>query len=233
MSLTTYRLALLVIFIIICAGGGGQRCIPIPTEPIDGVECNRAVGDGPWESWLCQEGYRCGEEYGECRLACESDLDCESGEVCDEYGACSQNFCAEGAQCNEGQVCFAGVCYEPDSGWCAGSDDNCNDGNPCTVDTCSPSGRCIFNVQVADGSVCGQNLPSGIDLVCFSGECVFPLGYCSLDAPMDMGERQCAATDGGFGWGTFCLPMGFDPEGSQKGGRFMTAACTDGRSRQS
>jgi len=65
------------------------------------------------------------------------------------------------------------------------------------------------------GTPCGWDEAAGVELVCFEDQCLQPLGYCHLDAPMDMGEMQCLATSGGTDWGTFC-----ESASSTKGGQY-------------
>jgi hypothetical protein len=70
--------------------------------------------------------------------------------------------CANGDLCTLGDSCLDGVCT-------AGSPANCNDGNPCTDDSCQLAMGCVhaFNqASCSDGSVC-----TVADL-CFGGDCI-------------------------------------------------------------
>ncbi len=73
-----------------------------------------------------------------------------------ESGSCSLVPANDGAPCDDddlcsvGDTCAAGVCT-------GGATANCNDGNPCTDDACSPDTGCIYDHNSApcnDGNVC-------------------------------------------------------------------------------
>ena len=69
--------------------------------------------------------------------------------------------------CGAGKVCEGGVCVES-SPACA--DKTCDDGNPCTTDSCDPAtGECL--VAQADGT-CDDGNPCTLNDTCAKGECV-------------------------------------------------------------
>ncbi len=83
-------------------------------------------------------------------------------------GECSLVPAHEGAPCADGDACTVGdTCQQ---GNCqSGPDANCNDGNPCTDDTCDPVAGCLHgnNTQTCtDGNVCTAGD------VCHSGVCL-------------------------------------------------------------
>ncbi|HCC22861.1 TPA: hypothetical protein DF272_01640 [Candidatus Falkowbacteria bacterium] len=213
--------SILVAFLsLFTTAGGGQQCTPTPTEPVElcnvGLSCDD--GDPSTEDWCSPATYTCRHETYSWWTDCGSDLDCDSSQVCGSLGNCIPSGCGADMACGHDEICYFGLCYVQDAAWCD-EDADCNDGNPCTIDACSTTGKCRFSQHVEAGTICGYDSAAEQDLVCFSGQCVPPMGFCSIDAPMDMGEQQCAATSGDFDWGTFCLP-----NGTQKGGR-IEGAC--------
>jgi hypothetical protein len=65
----------------------------------------------------------------------------------------SDASCSDGNICNGVETCRAGVCT-------AGQPLNCDDADPCTVDTCDPSGGCQ-HAMVADLGSCSIVIPGG------------------------------------------------------------------------
>ncbi len=107
-------------------------------------------------------------------------LDCNiSG--CDDGNACTQDSCdtatgqcshtnlADGTSCGTFAWCEAGVCFDPECGISELPD--CDDGNDCTVDTCS-SYECLFDTEAALTLPCDDNDDCTIGETCNgSGEC--------------------------------------------------------------
>ena len=95
---------------------------------------------------------------------------------CDDRNPCTQDVCNAAGQCAHNPV--AGPCDDGDdctlndtcsAGRCVGGEQRaCNDGNPCTADSCIPGVGCV-NVDVPnacdDGNVCT------LDDVCVAGRC--------------------------------------------------------------
>lgn len=106
--------------------------------------------------------------------------------------SCASKPVDDGTACHTG--CTAGACQ---SGTCVGSPISCDDGNGCTVDSCSEPGGCSHSAQscpapsdpckagacdpvkgcieqaVPDGTSCGEDLcVSSTSAICLSGSCV-------------------------------------------------------------
>ncbi len=108
----------------------------------------------------------CDPDTGECGLAPSGD-----GKPCDD-----ENACTVGDQCLEGQ-CVGGVPA------------NCNDGNPCTDDSCDAPVGCVSTpnqLPCQDGNACT------VDDQCFEGAC-------KPGAPLDCDDGNVCSND-------FCLP---------------------------
>ncbi len=94
--------------------------------------------------------------------ACTADT-CSPGLGCSNMTLMDGVACSDGNLCNGAEACVFGVCG-------AGLPLTCNDGNPCTMDGCSPlTGACSFT-SLANGTACPDgNLCDG--QVCLNGAC--------------------------------------------------------------
>ncbi|MBN9682424.1 MULTISPECIES: hypothetical protein [unclassified Corallococcus] len=144
---------------------------------------------------------------GECR---DSRFDLDSGQ-CVESPLGDGASCIPSSRCQENGLCQAGVCV--------GQPRRCNDDNPCTVDSCSPTQGCVTanvacpvpsdpckvgvcdrnsgcqEVDVADFSPCGA-VSCKAARVCFSGTCrsvTPPDGFVCAPATPCQEEGKCNA----------------------------------------
>ncbi len=149
----------------------GNPCTDDSCDPLNGTCVNAPVDDGALCDFdglpgLCSGGV-CGN----------ADL-CE-GVVCDDGNACTDNPCdsltgecavtavSDGTACDFNGLpglCTAGVCE--DAKLCEGKD--CNDGNPCTDDSCQTADGSCEHVAVDDGSSCDFG---GLPGLCTGGVC--------------------------------------------------------------
>jgi hypothetical protein len=126
-------------------------------------------------------------------------LNCDDGDPCTADactldGSCTHTAMAEGASCQPRDVCQTGAqCH---GGTCSGTPVNCDDGNPCTADTCDAVAGCQHkpvNGACNDGSVCttGDHCQAGAcvgtPIVCDDGDpCTAnncdPVGGCWYDS---------------------------------------------------
>ena len=153
------------------------------TKPCSGTDPCLAVG-------LCGEGT--------CTAAA---VNCDDGNLCTSnscdkiLGCKAKNVsapCFDGDVCSENDACDGGVCK-------AGSQAACDDGNPCTTDSCLASGGCKQAVA-AFGASCGSGKQCAVGL-CLATECGD--GWCApgetasaclKDCPEEGGA--CKADDG-------------------------------------
>lgn len=113
--------------------------------------------------------------------------------------------CTDNNVCNGLETCSAGVCSN-------GTALNCDDGNPCTTDTCSPIFGCNHDIVSAAGNACNDttNLCNIGGTCNVLGACVgmlnvdcLPLDQCSLPGTCDPLTGLCIP--GGFAVnGTIC-----------------------------
>ena len=129
----------------------------------------------------CDDGNACSSESacsdGGC-LPTES-TDCDDGESCtldtgcDAIAGCLHDdkkdglYCSDGDACTVRDRCVAGACVALPK---------CNDGNPCTLDSCD-AGTC-GHLPTAEGQTCSDGDPCTTDDICASGTCAGKLGAC-------------------------------------------------------
>jgi len=97
----------------------------------------------------CPDGV-CDTTKGYC-VVCVEDVDCADGLWCSSAGACLSGLCA-GPTCAQGK---AWVCAKEGIGYAPGL--SCDDGDACTLDTCSEAAGCQHAPAVAacdDGNPC-------------------------------------------------------------------------------
>jgi len=129
-----------------CTAGGLSACDALtPSEELcDGTDndCDGAVDDVD-----CNDDNSCTEDV------CDPDQGCVSTPL-------------TGTDCNDSDVCtLADHCVE---GECVGTTIDCQDENPCTIDSCDPSGGCIYTFNTAD---CDDDDPCTVADECALGQC--------------------------------------------------------------
>jgi hypothetical protein len=159
---------------------GSFRCMcPTPAYRGDSTNCQ------------CADGYH--EEQGQCiadgATACQQDGNCATGHCVG--GVCCANACDSPNECqtSEGATCADGVtCVYPkveDNG-------QCDDGNPCTDDSCDETSGCVHNNNDAsceDGDECTT------DDACVDGECIAGTNL-DCDDELDCTDDYCDANTG-------------------------------------
>jgi hypothetical protein len=158
----------------VCSGGVCQNpAVPDGTSCIDGNLCNGTelcfVGVcTPGTALNCDDGNPCTTD------TCDPLLGCQHGLVPDG------TQCPDGNVCNGNETCQTGVCR-------AGIALNCNDLNPCTLDTCNAVSGCQ-HTALADGTGCPDaNVCNGAE-VCQSG-------LCAPGTPLNCDDGNQCTTD--------------------------------------
>jgi len=138
--------------------GSEGQCLPAP----DGYFCpdfNKCDGMEVCQGGVCTES---------------PDLDCDDNRVC-TIDSCEPSIgcihepvpdgtsCSDNDICNGVETCQSGVCRA------TGALD-CDDGDPCTFDSCHPVDGCQ-HTQAPDGTSCGDNNDCNGTEVCVSGVC--------------------------------------------------------------
>jgi subtilisin-like proprotein convertase family protein len=139
--------------------GNGQASDGAPCD--DGLYCN--MGE------VCTSGFCSGGTPRTCNdgLACTADACDEAGDACvNDTGAADGRACNDDRFCTQGETCLGGACQ-------GGAPNPCNDGNPCTADSCDvPSDQCVNDVAGASGLPCDDNAYCTVGEACSGGSCV-------------------------------------------------------------
>ena len=168
------------------ACNGSERCVSrscVAGTPMvcgDGDVCN---GTETCRASACVAGtaMQCPTDDGPCFDA-----------FCDPAAGCRVQLHPEGSTCSStsgvpGQ-CAAGVCTPPQACLTTG----CNDGNPCTRDTCGATG-CTFDPAPMRGTTCSDGNATTFDDVCTaSGSCAGTPGQCEVDTDCAASTDMCA-----------------------------------------
>ncbi len=191
--------------------GSGVESGSASSPSIGGADDRRAAGDGTPAD----------QEDGPTPTGCQTDDACagvvEAGPcqavVCDlTSGLCTVVIRADGSPCGDEDLCLnAGACGQ---GLCIGQDVTCDDGNPCTDDSCESAVGCVYAPNTAscdDGDGCTSGdactdgacvgTPSTTEPDCEEAACSD--GTCAADetcatCPSDCGACNtdpCAATE--------------------------------------
>ncbi len=144
---------------------------------LNAADCPAVVGN-PCSAAACVQG-KCATQAAPDGQACDDGLACTTGDACaaqacvgkaiscDDGNACTADACAAATgacshtatvgSCSDGDACTAGDSCQ-DSGCKGGVAKLCDDGNPCTKDSCEVvSGSCAVTATAGgcdDGSVC-------------------------------------------------------------------------------
>ena len=157
----------------------GEPCTDDFCDPVEGchhVPNSAACDDGS----VCTANDRCVD--GRCTAG--GPMNCDDGNPCtDDFcnqstGCYSENHtrgCEDGNFCTDGDVCRNGTCT-------SGPIKNCNDDNPCTIDSCQANTGCIYNGSSLTGTPCDDGDPCQLGDSCGNGVCVpGPVKYCEQD----------------------------------------------------
>jgi hypothetical protein len=141
-------------------------------NPVDGMvifntdtDCLNFYAVGAWRA-LCGDclpdctGRECGDDGcgGSCGT-CPPGMHCEDG-TC----VCDVDYCEAGETGCITSTIFR-TCVEDANGCGDWEEIPCDDGNPCTIDSCHPVDGCQWE-NVPDGTACGT------DMYCLAGNCV-------------------------------------------------------------
>jgi len=156
---------------ILCPAGSGD-CEVASCDPVAGCQITAAANgvlcdDGN----LCSQGDQCLE--GACvgsPFLCDGGDGC-SGTVCEPTtGNCVPGTAEDGTPCNDGDACQVGETCQAGACAAGGVFISCDDGNPCTTDSCDPATGCV-NAPVDDGTVCDDGDACTSGDVCTAGTC--------------------------------------------------------------
>ncbi len=140
-----------------CIAGQGCVYAPLPnnTECSDNNACtmtDKCVGGAcvPGTARNCDDSNQCTND------GCNAEIGC--------FNAPRTGSCTDSTVCTTASACSNGACVGT-------AFLNCDDGNPCTVDSCDPVTGCR-NVNIANGSACNDGDACTTGETCQSGACV-------------------------------------------------------------
>ena len=168
----------------LCANGecghrtAGFGCCESTTDCVGDPDLDRAL-EGKCAALSCGPSRICGVallgDEIRCGNGCESDADCArtcDAEFCRSFclsetecydWPCSQGYCATNRRC---------VWFDGDCTGCT-EDRECEDGDPCTTDTCDAGGACVHTPDAGCTPVaCGADNPCASDDPCQLGICL-------------------------------------------------------------
>ncbi|MCX6781229.1 MAG: hypothetical protein NT003_03910 [Candidatus Magasanikbacteria bacterium] len=185
------------------AASGSGKCIGTVKSCADGNECttdscdpNSGCVNPPDDGATCSDGSKCTDQdkckQGKClgiALQCNDGNECTEDTCGQQTGACQFNP-LPGKQCLDATVCTKDdICNS--NGSCVGSKVSCDDGNPCTSDTCDPVSGCKF--QNVNGIPCTGGACTQSD-TCQQGVCKVGVNLCddNNDCTIDKCDSKTA-----------------------------------------
>ena len=201
-----------------CGGTGGQQvftCADDGLSEIEGDVCtdnDQTCLDGACIAGVCGDGVKQSNE------ACDAgDLNGTSASNCSDKCEIYDTSCTVAADCNDlpkgdcvlAFTCFFGTCGIVTSngllcddgdacttadrcnlqGLCKGVPVVCNDGNPCTVDECGPTG-CKASNAGANGLGCDDGNPCTQNDSCKLGQCAGGANECQCQVDADCAQFE-------------------------------------------
>ena len=168
-----------------CSGGACPSPVPVSCNDnnvCNGTEtCDPSIGCVPGVALDCVDNDPCnGVETCHPTEGCQpgTPLDCDDADVCTGIETCETGTgCLDGTPlvCEDGDVCNGVKDCDPGTGcYMLLLPLDCDDSNPCTVDTCDAVTGCD-NSQNNDGYVCGASYCDGLmfheEKICTDGAC--------------------------------------------------------------
>jgi len=172
---------------------------------------------------VCSTGDKC--SAGKCKgsggLICDDGNPC-TDDPCDGKGGCAKKPRANGVKCDDGNACTStGTCT---AGKCGGfTTINCNDGRPCTIDSCVKTTGCKHIYSTApcdDGNPCtaGDKCSGGL---CKAGVGCHSNAVCTLSG----GVGKCVCKHGYVGDGKSCSACKINCAGRECGSNGCGGSC--------
>ncbi|MGM0578259.1 MAG: hypothetical protein ACQEXJ_21225 [Myxococcota bacterium] len=106
---------------------------------------------------------------------------------CDpEQGECVEVPRADGLACRDTDPCILGGACQ--AGVCVGLPRSCDDGNPCTTDSCDPELGCVH--EAMSGDACDDGNPCTTGTACTDGQCVGGENTCGCTEDADCVDAE-------------------------------------------
>ncbi|MEE9296936.1 MAG: RHS repeat-associated core domain-containing protein [Phycisphaerae bacterium] len=136
-------------------------------------------------------------------VACETAADCDDSVICTDDN-CIDHACINtpnDALCDDGLFCDGRETCDAVLDCQLGTPPNCDDGNPCTVDSCDEVGDICINTESPDGMPCDDGQFCTVEDTCQAGVCIGSGGPCLPEETCDEDGDQCVP-----GPAAACLP---------------------------
>ena len=186
----------------ICNGMGA--CVTSPIAACDDLNpcttdsCAPATGcahENVAAGVSCSDGSVCnGAEVCDAAGAClpGTSLDCDDDDpcttdTCDPAAGCDSELAPAGTDCSDGDACNGAETCDAAGACLAGTPVDCDDDNPCTVDSCDAAGLCEHE-KVADDTACGDGDACNGDELCAAG-------VCTAGEPLDCDDQNDCTAD--------------------------------------
>jgi len=169
--------------VCVSTASGGVSCQGVAKTCDDGDRCTRdtcdpATGDCGAAPIDCDDGNACTIDAcdpatGACTRGF-ADGPCSDGNFCTTGDTCSGGNCIGTTRdCTDGVTCTTDVCVnDPNACRHVPVPSQCDDHNPCTLDTCDAVAGCV-STPVADGTSCDTNGTGDCRIEeCSGGQCV-------------------------------------------------------------
>jgi hypothetical protein len=153
----------------------GNPCTLDLCDPVVGCVFPLAPVGSPCNDYFsCTVSDRC-DSTGYCigRSVCDDGNAC-SDDYADEYANCACSYVPtyEGTECNDGNACTTGDACNGSYLCMPSGPLDCDDGDPCTLDSCNPASGCV-HTPAAEGTSCDDgNACDGVDTCDSYGVCV-------------------------------------------------------------
>ncbi len=185
-------------------------CVAVPLDCDDGNPCTDEICDPLAETVV------------EACVYTDNTAPCDDGNACTDSDTCGGGVCTgtlspAALTCNagDGDLCNGVEACDPLTGACVATPLDCDDGNPCTVDSCNPVLGCE-NVAIVggcdDGDACTVGdtcvdgiclgAPTPVALSCSDGDacngaetCDPGTGLCVAGVPLDCDDGDVCTTD--------------------------------------
>ncbi len=201
----------------VCVSETPRLCVPSDEQCVENV-CRRTspttqscqpqlkpVGSSCTDVAVCTYDEKC-TATGECKGAIDPEC-CPVGD-CDDGNPCTVDDChpldgcfhvprEDGAQCIDGDLCNGQETCR--GGSCSpGTPLACDDGNPCTDDSCDPTLGCVYEANTAPCDIgggpgtghCADGECRPCEVTCGKGECRHTITECKGGVP-----QQCVPLD--------------------------------------
>ncbi len=180
-----------------CKSGAGKLCSD--SLPCTNDSCDTKTGKCVFvpNKDVCDDGNPCTTkdacDGGDCKGGPLKN--CSDGNVCTlnscdtASGSCETKNAADNVVCNDANLCTQGDACK--KGVCtSGPSLYCDDGNPCTNDSCDPkSGKCV---NTANTATCDDGNDCTVSDVCAAGQCTSGKNTCECET-----DSQCAGKEDG------------------------------------